>query len=137
MVQGKETRQDRRVVCKVFLRYVSGYTPCADGTARTCTSLTTSYSSASASRSMVVLLRMLLKSEGGNGLCERMRVRNAGYDSPTQVVFAILGFSQLCLECFETVLARLEEADALHVRHAVALLVVDLVREVYLVGEEC
>lgn len=62
MVEGEERREDRSVVCKVFLAYVSGNTPPTRDTALTCTSFTTSYSSASARRSIVVLLRMLLKS---------------------------------------------------------------------------
>lgn len=62
------------------------------------------------------------------------RERIRGYYSPTQIVFTVLGFPQLCFERLKTVLARLKEADALHVRHAVALLVVDLFREVYREG---
>lgn len=59
------------------------------------------------------------------------------YNSPTQEIFAVLGFSQLCLKRLEAVFARLEEAYTFHVRHAVALLVINLVGEVYLVGKQC
>lgn len=54
----------------------------------------------------------------------------------TEEVVAVLGLPELSLQCFEALIARLEEAHAFHMRHPVALLVVDLVREVDLVGQE-
>lgn len=56
--------------------------------------------------------------------------------SLTEVVFAVLRLAQLRFEGLEALLARLQETDALHVGHALALLIVDLVREVHLVREE-
>jgi uncharacterized membrane protein YgdD (TMEM256/DUF423 family) len=52
----------------------------------------------------------------------------------TQVILSVLGFAKLKLQRLQTVLAALQKADTFHVRHTVALLVVDTVREVYLVG---
>ena len=52
--------------------------------------------------------------------------------SLTEVVLSVLGLAQLSRECLEALFTRLEEANTLHVGHAVALLVVDLVREIHL-----
>lgn len=64
-------------------------------------------------------------------------VQRTGIIHPlTQVILSILGFAQLNLQRFQAVVAALEEADTLHVWHAIALLVVDAVREVYLVRQK-
>ena len=54
----------------------------------------------------------------------------------TQVILSVFRFLQLSLEGPEAVLAVLQKADALHVRHAFALVVVDAVGEIHLVREE-
>ena len=54
----------------------------------------------------------------------------------TEVVFAVLRLAQLGGEGLEAIFAGLEEADTLHMWHAIALLVVDLVREIDLVRQE-
>ena len=84
---------------------------------------------------MAVLLKMLLKSVAtykclnmGPNIETRRRDR-----SLTEVVLPVLGLTQLSRKSLEALLARLEEADALHVRHTVPLTVVNLVCEVHLV----
>lgn len=66
MVQREQRRQYRGIICEVFLetRIRLCSRTVVSSPARTCTSRTTSYSSTSASRSIAVLLRMLLKSAG-------------------------------------------------------------------------
>ena len=46
----------------------------------------------------------------------------------TEIIFSVFGLSQLSCQRFQTILAWLEEADALHVRHPIAVLVVYSVR---------
>ena len=53
--------------------------------------------------------------------------------SLTEVVLPVLGLTQLSRKSLEALLARLEKADAFHVRHTVPLSIVDLVRQVDLV----
>ncbi len=55
--------------------------------------------------------------------------------SLTEVVFPILRFSQFRRQSVEAILTGLEEAYTLHMRHAIAVLIVDLVGEVDLVRE--
>lgn len=56
--------------------------------------------------------------------------------SLTEIVLPILRLAQLGGQSLKTVLIGLEEADALHMGHSVALLIVDFIREVYLVRQE-
>ena len=51
-----------------------------------------------------------------------------GHNVLTEIVFSVLRFSQLGRQGFQTVLAWLEEADTLHVRHSISFLVVYSVR---------
>lgn len=53
--------------------------------------------------------------------------------SLTEVVLSILRLLQLSRQSLKTLVTGLKEADAFHVWHAVALLVVNLVCKVYLV----
>ena len=63
MIEREEGRKDRCVICKIFLvLQIRSYGTSMNTRVLTWTSLTTSYSSTSASLSMAVLLRMLLKS---------------------------------------------------------------------------
>ena len=62
--KGEERWEDWDVVREVFLIKCKRRRSC-EGLCRTCTSLTTSYSSTSASRSIADLVNMLLKSEWG------------------------------------------------------------------------
>lgn len=50
--------------------------------------------------------------------------RTQGDNVLTEIVFSVLRLSQLDCQRFQTVLAWLEEADALHVGHSITLLVV-------------
>ena len=59
--------------------------------------------------------------------------KDDGIHPLTQVIFSVFGFLQLSFEGPETVFAILQKADALHVRHAFALVVVDAVGEIDLV----
>lgn len=133
MVQREKAWEDGAVVREVFLfgfRWVILQLQWLD-TEHTWTSFTTSYSSTSARRSITVLLRMLLKSrQDQNSFNSASESR--GIHRLTQEVLPILGFPQLGLERLETVLVILQEADTFHVRHAISLLVVDPIGEVYL-----
>lgn len=56
-----------------------------------------------------------------------MRKSERCCDALTEIVFSVLWLSELRYESFETRFAVLEEADAFHVGHSFAFLVVDSV----------
>lgn len=48
----------------------------------------------------------------------------------TQVVLSVLGFPEFSLQCLQTVFTALQKAYTFHVRHAIAFLVVNAIRQV-------
>jgi len=56
-----------------------------------------------------------------------------GDNVPTEIIFSVLRLSYFGCQRFQTIFARLEKADALHVRHAIVFPVVYSVCQVHLV----
>lgn len=136
MIEGEERRKERCIISKVFLRRSISERlgrEARDNREITCTSLTASYSSASASLSIAVLVRMLLKSKEWRRTMRETDVpERDGIHPLTEVILSILWFLQLRFHCSETVFAILQEAYAFHMGHAFALVVVDAIGEVHL-----
>ena len=81
VIEREQARQQRCIICKEFLTESIKKMRVHDDVEHTCTSLTTSYSSTSAKRSIADLLNILLKSEASQH--SRSTRMQGAYDSPT------------------------------------------------------